>query len=158
MRARVASTRTCRRTGGIIITWVMLKDSRARAICSAVGRIRAEKAETGRPRTATGASVARTNASACAREVRKRRKSRVWRTRPGSPVLKTKKQSLPDSIVLGSSTPSGETGKAMVPISMPSGILPAISLKNHEPDAVIATRPWRKSSSAFWAVSPSQPG
>ena len=47
----------------------MLNDSLAPAIMAAVSRIRAEYADRGTPRTATGASVSRTNASAREREV-----------------------------------------------------------------------------------------
>jgi len=124
IRRPVSSTRACRITGGISMVCGMLNDSLAPAIMAAVSLIRAEYAESGTPRTATGASVCRTNASAREREVRNLRKSTVSRSRSLSPVLKTKKQSLPVCTVDGSATPSANTGKFMVPTSKPSGILP----------------------------------
>ncbi|OQB87573.1 MAG: hypothetical protein BWX86_02754 [Verrucomicrobia bacterium ADurb.Bin122] len=75
----------CMSAGG----WSMLggteKAPAARSIIDAVSRICGEKALCGTPLIATGESTCRTNASARAREVRKRKKSTARRSFAGSP-------------------------------------------------------------------------
>ena len=94
--------------------------------------------------TATGASVRRTNASARAREVRKRRKSIVSRSLSGIPVAKTKKQSLPVWVVVGSATVADVTlsvGKADANASpiLPTNVADKLGLfKKHGLDVKIS--------------------